>query len=230
MAARTAVDDLEHPRCRGRREDLAKKKQAARKPVDKAKQAEKRARREERKATEAQAKQVATRKRRTRIGLSVLAVLVVVGAVGFLIVDKAVADELPGVSEQTYEGRDHFESGQTVAYATATPTSGTHAASSPRCGIYNQQMPAEIAVHSLEHGAVVIWYQRSLVAEEVSGLEAIVNRFDDRVILSPNAELIQPVVATGWNRLKAYDGADSELEQFIDTYRNRSPESFRCEY
>ena len=209
---------------------LAKKKQSARKSGDKAKQAEKRARREERKATEAKAKQVATRKRRTRVGLSVLAAVVVVGAVGFVIFDKAIPDELPGVSEQADEGRDHVESGQTVAYVTATPTSGTHAASSPRCGIYREQLPAEFAVHSLEHGAVVIWYQPSLATEELSGLEAIVNRFDDRVILSPNAELTQPVVATGWNRLKAYDGADSELEQFIEIYRNRGPESFRCEY
>ena len=209
---------------------MAKKRQAARKPVDKTKQTARHARREERKATETKAKQVATRKRRTRIGLSVVAAVVVVGALGFVIVDKAVADELPSVSQQAHEGRDHVESGQAVAYATATPTSGTHAASSPRCGIYSQQMPAEFAVHSLEHGAVVIWYQPSLATEEVSGLEAIVNRFDDRVILSPNAELIQPVVATAWNRLKAYDGADPELEQFITTYRNRGPESFRCEY
>jgi hypothetical protein len=58
----------------------------------------------------------------------------------------------------------------------------------------------------------------------------VVNRFDDGVILSPSAELTQPVVATGWNRLKAYDGADPELDQFIETYRNRGPESFRCAY
>ena len=209
---------------------MAKKKQPTRKPTDTAKRAEKRARRQERQAAEARAMQVANRKRRTRIGLSVLAAVVVVGAIGFVMVDKAIADELPGVSQQTYDGRDHVESGQAVAYATATPTSGTHAASSPRCGVYDQQMPAEFAVHSLEHGAVVIWYQPSLATEEISGLEAVVNRFDDRVILSPNAELSQPVVATGWNRLKAYDGADPELEQFIETYRNRGPESFRCEY
>ena len=91
-------------------------------------------------------------------------------------------------------------------------------------------MPAEFAVHSLEHGTVVIWYQPSLAAEEISDLEALVNRFDDRVILSPNAELTQPVVATAWNRLKAYNGADPELEQFIDTYRNRGPEHFSCAY
>jgi hypothetical protein len=209
---------------------LANKKQAAGKGVDKAKQAEKRARREERKAAEARAKLAANRKRRIVTGLSVLAAVVVVGAIGFMIVDKAIPDELPGVSNQAYEGRDHAASGEVPAYATATPTSGTHAASSPRCGIYSQQMPAEFAVHSLEHGAVVIWYQPSLATEEISGLEEVVKRFDDRVILSPNAELLQPVVATAWNRLKAYDGADPELDQFIETYRYRGPENFSCTY
>ena len=91
-------------------------------------------------------------------------------------------------------------------------------------------MPTELAVHSLEHGAVVIWNQTSPATEEISDLEAILNRFDDRVILSPNGELAHPVVATGRNRLKAYDGAHPELKQFIETYRNRGPESFRCAY
>jgi hypothetical protein len=209
---------------------LAKKKQSARNTADRAKQAEKRARREERQAADARAKQVANRKRRTRTGLAVLVAVVVVGAIGFVIVDKATLDELPGVSKQAYEGRGHSAPGQAVAYATATPTSGLHAASSPRCGVYSQQMPAEFAVHSLEHGAVVIWYQPSLATDEISGLRAVVNRFDDRVVLSPNADLTQPVVATSWNRLKAYNGADPELEQFIETYRNRGPESFNCAY
>jgi hypothetical protein len=209
---------------------MAKKKQSVGKPVDKAKQAEKRARRAERQAAEARAKQVAIRKRRTRIGLSVLAAVAVVGAIGFVIVDKATLEELPGVSKQDYEGRDHVPSGETVAYGTATPTSGTHAASSARCGAFTQQVPAEFAVHSLEHGSVVIWYQPALATEEISALEGVVNRFNDRVILSPNAQLGQPVVATAWNRLKAYDGADPELEQFIETYRNRGPESFSCTY
>ena len=209
---------------------MARRKQGTGGPVNKAKQDEKRARREERKETEARARLVARRKRRARTGLSVLAAVIVVGTIGFIVVDNAIADELPGVSKQAYDGRDHVESGEAVAYATATPTSGTHAASSPRCGVFAQQMPAEFAVHSLEHGAVVIWYRPSLAIEEISGLEAVVNRFDDRVILSPNADLSQPVVATAWNRLKAYDGADPELEQFIETYRNRGPESVRCEY
>ncbi len=209
---------------------MTRKKPAAKRPIDKQKQADKRARREERKLVEARARQLAVRRRRARVGLSVLIGVIAIGTIGFLIVDKATLAELPGVTKADLEGRDHAVSGQPVGYATAAPTSGTHAATSPRCGIFTQQMPLEFAVHSLEHGAVVIWYQPSLATEEISGLVAMVNRFDDRVILSPNEALTQPVVATAWTRFKAYDGADPEIEQFIETYRNRGPESFRCAY
>ncbi|KAA3641456.1 MAG: DUF3105 domain-containing protein [Armatimonadetes bacterium] len=209
---------------------LAKKKQPTRDVANGEKQAAKRARREERKLAEARASQVAKRKRWIRIGAFSGVAVVVLGALGFIIVDKAIADELPGVFQQADEGGGHVESGEPVVYATATPTSGVHAARSPRCGVYDQQMPAEFAVHALEHGVVVIWYQPSMTTEEISDLEGLVNRFDDRVVLSPNAQLSQPVVATAWNRLKAYDSIDPEIEQFIETYRNRGPEIFRCEY
>lgn len=198
--------------------------------MDKARQADKRVRREERKAAEARARQVDDRKRRVRIGLVSLAAIVVVGAAGFFIVQKAIPSELPGVTSQPNDGRSHVPSGQTVAFASATPTSGTHSVNSPRCGVLDQQLPPEFAVHALEHGTVVIWYQPSVGEAVVSGLSDIVNRFDDRVILSPNAQLTEPVVATAWRRLKAYDDADPEIGEFIETYRNRGPEKVSCAY
>jgi hypothetical protein len=215
--------------------DLAKRKQPAKKPVDAQKQAEKQARRDERKLAEARAKQLALRKRRIRTGLIVVIGVVVIGTAGFLIADKATASELPGVTKGSNEGREHVENGTTVHYTTATPTSGTHSEGSPRCGILNQQLPTELAIHALEHGTVVIWYQPGLADDVVSGLRDIVDRFDNRVILSPNAEMADAVVATAWLRLKAYGGADPELEEFITTefittYRERGPEDVPCSY
>ncbi len=209
---------------------MAKKQRSAKKPVDQQKQAEKRARREERKIAEVKAKQLAARKRRLRTSLAVLVGVVVVGAAGYSILQKAIPSELPGVSKEANNGRSHTISGEPVNYATPTPTSGTHSANSARCGIFNQDVPPEFAVHSLEHGTVVIWYQPTLADNVVSGLREIVNQFDDRVILSPNTQLTDPVVATSWKRLKAYDDADPEIEDFISTYRTRGPEGVRCAY
>jgi hypothetical protein len=209
---------------------MAKKRQRAKKPVDASKQAEKRARRDERKAAEAKAKQQAARKRQIRTGLAVAVGVVVVAAAGVALYPRFVPQELEGVTAPRNEGRSHVASGETVAYTTATPTSGPHTPGSPRCGILRQQLTPELAVHALEHGSVVIWYQPELAGDEVGGLRAIVNRFDDRVILSPNGQLDQPIVATAWNRLKAYETSDPEIEEFIDTYRGRGPENVRCPY
>ncbi len=160
----------------------------------------------------------------------VAAGVVLVGAAGFVIFQKAVPPELPGVAQPTNDGRTHLAAGQAAVYASATPTSGSHSPNSARCGVLDTQVPAEFAVHSLEHGTVVIWYRPDLDGDTISGLREIVNRFDDRVILSPNAQLDEPIVATAWNRLKAYDSVDPEIADFIETYRNRGPESLRCAY
>jgi hypothetical protein len=209
---------------------VPKKQRPGQKPPDAAKQAEKRARREERKVAEARAKQDAARKHRVKTGAAVAIGAVLLLAIGFVVYQKVVPEELPGVQKLANEGREHLVVGQAAAYATATPTSGSHNPSSSRCGIFGQEVPAEFAVHSLEHGTVVIWYQPGLSEETVSGLRDIVNRFDDRVILSPNRQMDDPIVATAWNRLKVYEDADPEIEAFIETYRNRGPESLRCAY
>ncbi len=209
---------------------MAKRQGSGKKPIDPDKQARKRARREERKKAEADARRRAERKRLLRRMAMGTAGAVVVGALGLVIVRKAVPPELPGVVKEANLGRTHVANGQTVPYGTATPTSGSHSASSARCGIFDQEIPAEFAVHSLEHGTVVIWYRPDVGDATVSALRQIVDGFDDRVILSPNRRLDAPVVATAWTRIKSYDGADTELSDFIDTYRNRAPESLRCAY
>jgi len=209
---------------------VAKKRRPAKKPVDAQKQAEKRARREERKRAEAKAKQREAQRRRLRTALAAVVGVAVVAAIGFAIFPRLVPPELEGVSQPTDDGRAHVAAGQAASYATPTPTSGSHSPSSAPCGIFNQPVPLEFAVHSLEHGSVVIWYQPGLAEDRVSSLSEIVDRFDDRVTLSPNVELTDPIVATAWNRLKAYESVDPEIEDFIDTYRARGPESVRCPY
>ena len=207
---------------------MAKKRQRTKKPVDERKRADKQARREERKAAEAKATQQAMRARRLKRALAVAFGVVVVAALGVVLYPRLVPQELPGVTAPSNEGRAHVESGETVAYGTATPTSGPHSAGAPRCGVLSQQLAPELAVHALEHGSVVIWYQPDF--DDVGDLRIIVNRFDDRVILSPNGQLDQPIVATAWNRLKAYQTIDPEIEEFIETYRGRGPENVRCPY
>ena len=206
------------------------RKRKSSKPKDAAKEAEKRARREERKASEEAEKKREARRRQVRVvGIGAVAVLIVVG-VGFWLSQRLFPAELVGVEQPTNLGRGHIAAGEPANYATATPTSGPHAASSARCGIYSQQIPAEFAVHALEHGAVVIWYRHDLEDEVGAALRDIVDDFDERVILSPNATMTEPIVATAWNRLKRYESVEPEIEEFITTYRGRGPERIGCPY
>ncbi len=200
------------------------------KSKDPAKEAEKRARREERKAHEEADKRREARRRQVRMaGIGAVGVLIAL-VVGFWLSQRLFPAELVGVEQPTNLGRGHIAAGEPANYATATPTSGPHAASSARCGIYTQQLPAEFAVHALEHGAVVIWYRHDLEDEVGAALRDIVDDFDERVIPSPNANMTEPIVATAWNRLKRYESVEPEIEEFITTYRGRGPERIGCPY
>lgn len=208
---------------------MTKKRRSQSKKVrDPVKAAAKTARREERKAREAAARARARRRKRVKQAAIGAIVLIVVGIAGFGAFRVWFPSELAGIEKPASLGRGHVPQGQTAQYATPTPTSGLHAASSARCGIFTQQIPAGLAVHALEHGTVVIWYRPDVEEQLGPGLREIVGEFDDRVILSPNADLVQPVVATAWNRLKAYDSANPEIAEFIETYRGRGPERIAC--
>ncbi len=205
---------------------MAKKRRTTKKPVDLQKQAAKTARREERKAAELEARQQAERKRRLKLGLASGIAVAVVIAIIFALIPGSLA----GVSKLPLEESSHLAAGEPATYSTPTPTSGRHAPSSARCGVLTEQLPPEFAIHTLEHGGVVIWYDPTLETDVVAGLASIVDDFDDRVIMSPNAGLDDPVVVTSWRHLKAYEGADPEIAEFIDIYRFRAPENVPCTY
>jgi hypothetical protein len=83
-------------------------------------------------------------------------------------------------------------------------------------------------VHALEHGAVVIWYDADR-PELGTELSELVDGYPSHVIVSPNNRLETPVIATAWNRLKSFSGAEPGVRDFVDTYRFRGPESEPCE-
>jgi hypothetical protein len=198
------------------------------KVADPAKVAAKMARREERKVAEAAAKVKALRRKRAKqSALGLLGVgVVVIAAIGvFRVLNPP---ELPGVITPPSVGSGHVAQGQAVTYNTPTPTGGAHTASSARCGIYTEELTAGLAVHALEHGSIVIWYATEFEDQLAPDLRRIVEAFDDRVILSPNAGLTDPIVVTAWNRLKAYEIPVDEISEFIETYRGRGPEEIPC--
>ena len=117
-----------------------------------------------------------------------------------------------------------------VTYSVTPPVGGPHNATWMNCGIYDQSVHNERAVHNLEHGAVWITYQPSLPQSEVSQLRAFVDkqtmvtsvggaasRYMD---LTPYPGLPSPIIISSWGfQLKVSSPADPRLQQFVNKFR-----------
>lgn len=114
----------------------------------------------------------------------------------------------------------------TVSYPEAPPAGGAHNPVWQRCGFYDEPVPNEKAVHSLEHGAIWITYRPDLPAADVEAL-ATLARSRNLVLVSPwdNNGLRAPVVATAWGRqLRLESVSDPRLMDFVRLYANQGPE------
>jgi hypothetical protein len=112
--------------------------------------------------------------------------------------------------------RDHSEAPQ--QYAQTPPAGGVHSSVWQNCGIYDQPVRNENAVHSLEHGAVWITYRPDLPEASIETLRRLA-RGHSHVLLSPYPDLPQPIVATAWGlQLPLTDAADPRLPTFISRY------------
>jgi hypothetical protein len=128
--------------------------------------------------------------------------------------------DLSGV--QVYSNLGHAHTAAPVQYAQIPPVGGDHSPTLLNCGIYDQPVPNENAVHSLEHGAVWITYQPTLRQADVAKLRQLVQG-RDHLILSPYPDLQDPVVASGWGvQLKLRGADDPRLPRFIEKYVNGS--------
>lgn len=101
------------------------------------------------------------------------------------------------------------------------PTGGVHRPTWQNCGIYDEPVAAEYAVHSLEHGAVWVTYQSDLPAGDVATLQDLM-RGQDYIILSPYPDQDVKLVLTAWDvQLQLDSVTDERIEQFIKKYRQR---------
>lgn len=122
--------------------------------------------------------------------------------------------------------RQHTQS--SVNYPQTPPVGGDHAPQWQTCGAYTQPVRTELAVHSMEHGAVWITYRSGLAPAEVNTLRALAST-SQYVLVSPWADesLPAPVVASAWGvQLKADTASDPAVAAFVREYAagRQSPE------
>ena len=123
--------------------------------------------------------------------------------------------EVEGV--ETFENTsDHVQGA--VDYPQTPPAGGQHNPAWLNCGVYDEPVPNENAVHSLEHGAVWVTYDpRRSPTTRSSTLESTLP--STYVILSPFDGLPSPIVLSGWNsQLQVDEADDPRIAEFLEEY------------
>ena len=147
-------------------------------------------------------------------------------ALGVLAVGAIVAVTVFGnqqiVEARQIEGLQTFENDAThvagtVDYEQTPPAGGPHNAVWMNCGVYNEPVPNENAVHDLEHGAVWATYDPSLPQSEVDALIAAMP--DTYAVVSPYEGLESPIVLSAWDAQVAIDSPeDPRIDAFIERF------------
>lgn len=141
-----------------------------------------------------------------------------------------------GITITTYEdqGNAHLTQAEVEAVLNGAPgpqynsnpaTSGPHAGGSVPCGVYREEIPDIFTVHSLEHGAVIVFYRRDLSQEEILALEGLARELSTHIIVMPRLDLTDPVIVAAWGRLGILEKPDLEaVRSFWRDYAQRGPE------
>jgi hypothetical protein len=137
------------------------------------------------------------------------------------------------------KSREHLaDLAQTVKYASKPPTSGSHYQVPAEDGAYEDPPDPKELVHTLEHGRIVVWFKKSLPADQRAALKAYYDEDSYQLVLTPDTTgMTYAVAATAWNRdpqpngtgqllgcPKFSDEIFTALESFKDENRSRGPE------
>jgi len=128
------------------------------------------------------------------------------------------------IQREEAQSADHIDG--PIDYGTDFPTSGLMAATPSRAGFYNKPLPLESLVHSLEHGAIVVYYDKlSDDAEDlIRGWTDQYRGAMDAVIAVPNETLGETIVLTSWEYRLDLPKMDIRASFFVDAFRGRGPE------
>jgi hypothetical protein len=149
------------------------------------------------------------------------AVVLGIIALGYLLYANLRGPEPPepiaGVVDHEHQDRGHVE--HEVEAGDLPPVGGIHSPEWQNCGIYDEPVSIENAVHSLEHGAMWLTYQPELPQEEIDILRDAV-RGENYALMSPYPGLKSPVVLTAWETQLELDSVDDErIAEFVERYQ-----------
>ena len=135
--------------------------------------------------------------------------------------DDPVVAEPPAIEglEVLAEDPSHEHVEGPLEYDRLPPLGGEHNPRWLACDVYDEPLPHELAVHSLEHGAVWLAHAPDLPADQVELLAGLAAEDREYVLVSPEPGLDSRVVAVTWGAaLEASSAADPRLAEFVEVY------------
>lgn len=109
-----------------------------------------------------------------------------------------------------------------VDYTSDPPTSGAHQPGPPVDGAVDDPIALPIQVGILERGDVLLQHDPDLGADDLAALRDLAG---EGVVVAPNPDLPDPIVATAWVYKRTCSAVDvGALEEFIDERAGNGPE------
>ena len=149
--------------------------------------------------------------------LAIGGLLLLTVAILYAILQNQPAQSVPLTGLEVFTVAQGHKEGD-LTYAQTPPVGGVHNSAWQNCGLYNQPIRNENAVHSLEHGAIWITYNPDLDVAELEKLKSLTKQSGYR-LLSPYLGLSSPIVVSAWGyQLKLQSADDPRLTSFIKKY------------
>ncbi len=178
--------------------------------------------------------------RRRRNAIIAVSVAIVAAAIGaywwksaeaereFLALAAQGSATLSEVKNEPSLGGGHPASARRLSYPSRFPTSGPHHRIPTDPGFYEDQQLAIHLVHALEHGHVVIYYDKP-DAGTLGTLRHFTELYSGHwsgVVATPMPGLGPKIVLTAWTkRLDQAEFDKPSAAAFIDAFRGRGPEN-----
>lgn len=90
-----------------------------------------------------------------------------------------------GADDHGHIGADVQTAPSLSTYTSVPPVSGPHAQGTVGAGVYSDPIDIYDTIHSLEHGAVAIWYAPSVPQSSIAADASFVKQYQDHTILAP---------------------------------------------
>lgn len=162
------------------------------------------------------------------VGIGLVTILIIAGGI-FLLSSEDERLGRPFMGQEVkIESKNHVPDGTKIQYNSNPPAGGPHYATTAHAGIYDKdKTPADgYLVHSLEHGAVILWYKSDLPKDQVEKLKNVFNDASGKKIMVPRKNLDVPVAVSSWGRVLQLGTINGEqIKAFFETNYNRGPEN-----